>query len=248
MKVQHGDACLSLQQVYEWTRKFTNSTSSVKDSPRPGQAHNHLRERLCWLFWEERGVILEHYMPRGNTVNSATYVDLLNNHLRPAIKSKWCGLLSTGFVATWQCLAPYCPFNSCNNPRSVLRVSSTSAVLTRPRPQWLSRPWTTQRGDGRQVFQVRWKQAVHEWLCSQPQDFFSRGIHALPKRWNTCTVRNGDYIEKWSHCVPFVFNKLRDKKYFKVFIWLTYVIIKISQVDKMILELDISNSFPFYSP
>jgi hypothetical protein len=37
--------------------------------------------------------------------------------------------------------------------------------------------------------------------------------------------RNWDYTEKWSHCVPFVFNKLRDKKYliFKVFIWLTYV-------------------------
>jgi len=39
MKVQHGDACLSLQQVYEWTRKFMNGISSVTDSPRPGQAH-----------------------------------------------------------------------------------------------------------------------------------------------------------------------------------------------------------------
>jgi len=39
MKVQYGDACLSLQQVYEWTRKFMNGVSSVRDSPRPGQAH-----------------------------------------------------------------------------------------------------------------------------------------------------------------------------------------------------------------
>ena len=39
MTVQYGDACLSLQQVYEWTRKFTNGISSVKDCPRPGQAH-----------------------------------------------------------------------------------------------------------------------------------------------------------------------------------------------------------------
>jgi hypothetical protein len=39
IKVQYGDACLSLQQVYEWTRKFTNDISSVRDSPRPGQAH-----------------------------------------------------------------------------------------------------------------------------------------------------------------------------------------------------------------
>jgi len=35
----YGDACLSLQQVYEWTRKFMNGNSSVTDSPRPGQAH-----------------------------------------------------------------------------------------------------------------------------------------------------------------------------------------------------------------
>jgi len=36
MNVQYGDACLSLQQVCEWTRKFMNGISSVKDSPRRG--------------------------------------------------------------------------------------------------------------------------------------------------------------------------------------------------------------------
>ena len=40
------------------------------------------------------------------------------------------------------------------------------------------------------------QQAVHEWLHSQPKEFFPKGIHALPKRWNTCMERNGDYIEK----------------------------------------------------
>ena len=39
MKVWYGDACLSLQQVYEWTMKFMNGISSVTDSPRPGQLH-----------------------------------------------------------------------------------------------------------------------------------------------------------------------------------------------------------------
>jgi hypothetical protein len=39
MKVQYGDACLSLQQVYEWTGKFMNDISSVTDCPRPGQTH-----------------------------------------------------------------------------------------------------------------------------------------------------------------------------------------------------------------
>jgi len=39
MEVQYGDACLSLQQVYEWSSKFLNGVSSVTDSPRQGQAH-----------------------------------------------------------------------------------------------------------------------------------------------------------------------------------------------------------------
>ena len=211
MKVQYGDACLSQQQVYEWSRKFANVVTSVEDAPRPGQAQRvvtpqniaaveaivmenrrvtlndiaaclkishgsahhivhdvlqfhkvsarwvprqltpELRERrvdaceellrrferegdgflarivtgdetwvhfhqletktaskecchssspkpkkfrtepsagkvMLTLFWDEKGVILEHYTPRGTTVTSASYSDLLKNHLRPAIK------------------------------------------------------------------------------------------------------------------------------------------------------------------
>jgi len=37
-------------------------------------------------------------MPRGNTVTSATYADLLKNHLCPAIKFKRRGRLSTGVL------------------------------------------------------------------------------------------------------------------------------------------------------
>jgi histone-lysine N-methyltransferase SETMAR len=39
MELQYGNACLSLQQVHEWSRKFKNGMSSVTDTPRPGQAH-----------------------------------------------------------------------------------------------------------------------------------------------------------------------------------------------------------------
>ncbi|PNF31072.1 hypothetical protein B7P43_G17251, partial [Cryptotermes secundus] len=223
MKFQYGDACLSQQQVYEWSRKFANGVTSMKDAPRLDQAHRVVtpentaaveaivRENLLvtlnetaaslnishgsahhivhdvlqfhkvsarwvpwqltpefkdrrtdaceellrcferegndflarivtgdetwvhfhqpetkraskeWrhssspkpkkfrtqpsagkvmltLFWDEKGVILEHYTPRGTTVTSASYSDLLKNHLQPAIKSKRCGLLSTGIL------------------------------------------------------------------------------------------------------------------------------------------------------
>jgi hypothetical protein len=39
MKAQYGEVCLSLQQVYECSRKFRNSATSVADAPLSGQAH-----------------------------------------------------------------------------------------------------------------------------------------------------------------------------------------------------------------
>jgi hypothetical protein len=53
MKVQYGDARLLLQQVYEWTRKFMNSISSVTDSPQPaagGARVAALSAKIFFLF------------------------------------------------------------------------------------------------------------------------------------------------------------------------------------------------------
>ena len=76
-------------------------------------------------------------------------------------------------VATWQCSVPYRPFNCCSNPRSVLRVSSKSALLARPHTKWFSHLWTTQKAIGNKSFRSdeEVQQAVHEWLHSQPKDF-----------------------------------------------------------------------------
>ena len=37
MKMQYGDACLLLQQVYDWDRKFKSGVSSVADAARSGR-------------------------------------------------------------------------------------------------------------------------------------------------------------------------------------------------------------------
>jgi len=62
-------------------------TSSPK--PKKFRTPSSAGKVILTLFWNERGVILKHYMPRGNTVTSATHAHLLKNHLRPAIKSKF---------------------------------------------------------------------------------------------------------------------------------------------------------------
>ena len=40
------------------------------------------------------------------------------------------------------------------------------------------------------------KEAVRDWLRSQPQTFFSNGIKKLTDRWAKCIEKKGDYIEK----------------------------------------------------
>ena len=40
MKIQYGDSCLSLQQVYDWDRKFKSGVFSVADAARSGQPHS----------------------------------------------------------------------------------------------------------------------------------------------------------------------------------------------------------------
>jgi hypothetical protein len=60
------------------------------------------------------------------------------------------------------------------------------------------------------------KKAGGAWVAVlSAKRIFSSGIHAHPNHWNTCMVRNGDYVQKWSDRVAFVFNKLRDTKYLR---------------------------------
>jgi histone-lysine N-methyltransferase SETMAR len=40
------------------------------------------------------------------------------------------------------------------------------------------------------------QETVHDWLCKQPTDYFSRGIQGLVKYLNKCIECNADYVEK----------------------------------------------------
>jgi histone-lysine N-methyltransferase SETMAR len=154
---------------------------------------------------------VEHYIPRGNTVTSVTYADFLKKHLCPAIKSKRCGLLSTGVLSQHDNAQPH---TACSTVATIQDLSFEclphppySPNLT-PSDFHVFGPLKEAMGGKSFRSDEEVQQVVHEWVHSQPKDFYSRGIHALPKHWNTCMEHNGDYIEKLCHYVPYVFNKL----------------------------------------
>ena len=49
MKLQHGDACLSLQQVYDWDRKFKSEVSSVSSQTLLARAGHTQLTHQKWL-------------------------------------------------------------------------------------------------------------------------------------------------------------------------------------------------------
>jgi len=83
MKVQHGDACLSLQQVYERTRKFNNGISSVADSPRLGQAHRRVTSEAIAVV---EAIVKENFRVTVNEI--AIHLDMYGTQRRLHRKMK----------------------------------------------------------------------------------------------------------------------------------------------------------------
>ena len=63
---------------------------------------------MLTVFWDSQGPILETYEERGTTVTSATYCDMLQRELKPAIRSKRRGKLSKEILLLHNARPPHC--------------------------------------------------------------------------------------------------------------------------------------------
>jgi hypothetical protein len=113
-------------------------------------------------------------MSRGNTVTSATYANLLKNHLCPAIKSKQRGCLSTGVLLQHDDAQSHIA-------RSAVATIQDLSFEGLPHPPYSPDLIPSdfyvfgllKEGMGGKSFRSdeEVQQAVHEWLCSQPKEF-----------------------------------------------------------------------------
>jgi hypothetical protein len=124
---------------------------------------------------------------------------MLRNHFRPAIRSKRRGRLTTIVILQHDNARPH-------TARATVATITDLHSDTLPHPPYspdLARsdyhmfgPLKESRGGKKFRFDVEVHQAVQEWLHTRPQEFFSRGIRALPVHWRKCAERQGDYVEK----------------------------------------------------
>ena len=144
---------------------------------------------LLTVFWDSQGPILEHYMEKGVTVTSVNYCNMLRNELRLAIRSKQRGRLTQGVLLLHDNARPHTAHLTINTIQQlnweVLEHPAYSPDLA-PSEFHLFGPLKNALRGRRFAADDEVKDAVHDWLRSQPQTFFSNGIKKLTDRWAKC--------------------------------------------------------------
>jgi histone-lysine N-methyltransferase SETMAR len=75
----------------QWKHPTSLAAKKFKTQPSAGNL-------ILTIFWDCKGPILETCLERGTTITSATYCDMLQGGLKPAICSKRRGRLSEGVL------------------------------------------------------------------------------------------------------------------------------------------------------
>ena len=154
---------------------------------------------MLTVFWDSQGPSLEHYLEKCVTVTSVNYCNMLINELRPAIRSKRRGKLKQGVLLLHDNARPDTAHLTINTIRQlnweVLEHPAYSPDLA-PSGFHLFGPLKNVLRSWRFAADDEVKEAVHDWLCRQPQTFFSKGIKNRTDRWAKCIEKKGDCIEK----------------------------------------------------
>ena len=144
---------------------------------------------MLTVFWDSKGPILEDYLEKGRTINSARYSDLLANNLKPAVRTKRRGLLSKKVLLLHDNARPHTASHTVETINhlgfQVLEHPAYSPHLT-PSDYHLFGPL-------KNALRGRWfstdkevRKAMYKWLHNQPKTFFLEGVWKLVDCWTKC--------------------------------------------------------------
>jgi len=138
-------------------------------------------------------------MEKGVRVTSVNYSNMLRIELRPAIRSKPRGRLTQGVLLLHDNARRHTAHLTISTILQlnweVLEHPAYSPHLA-PSDFRLFGPLKNALRGRRFAADNEAKEAVHDWLHSQPQTFFSNDIKKLTDSWAKCIEKKGDYFEK----------------------------------------------------
>jgi hypothetical protein len=102
----------------------------------------HKLERLCFVFWNSRRVLLAHFQKRGEYVNSASYCEVLLK-LWDAIHRKRPGQVAGEILFHLDNVRPHTAWPTHENSRTTVGTSWTSTLQLKLGPKRLASIWST---------------------------------------------------------------------------------------------------------
>jgi len=178
------------QQSVEW--RYSGSSHSKKF-----RVQKSTGKVLASIFWDQNGILLIDYLPKGQTINVEYYSSLLVQ-LKDILKEKRRGKVTKGVlflhdialahqaVATQKKLA-YLGFQCLDHPLYFLDLAPSDYHLF---------PGLKRQLKGRHFSSdMEVTAAAETWLDGQPSEFFLSGLQKLEQQAKNCIELQGEYVE-----------------------------------------------------
>ena len=153
------------------------------------------------VFWDAEGLILVDYLPKGKTINSEYFCNLLREDLRKHLKNRRRGKLSSKPILQMDNATPHTALLTKELLASlgweILPHPPYSPDLAPSDFHLFPRLKEPLRGKNFSSLEEM-KEAVELWRKNTKRTFYEDGLFSLLKRWRKCIASGGDYIEKLS--------------------------------------------------
>ena len=198
-RVVTGDECW----VHHYDPETKRQSMSWKrpDSPTPVKARAlpSAGKVMAIIFWDCKGVILTHFVPKARTVNGEYYSDLLINELRPAILEKRRGLQNRGIILHHDNAPSHTANITLNTIRQlhweILAHPAYSPDLA-PCDYYLFADMKNYLRGKRFPNNSAVGSSIYQWLQTHDEEWFANGMRKLTERWGKCIDVRGNYLEK----------------------------------------------------
>jgi histone-lysine N-methyltransferase SETMAR len=185
---------------YDPEMKVQSKQWKRKSSPAPvkGKRTFSAGKVMATVFWDHEGIVHIEFMPKGSTINGASYANTLCNlkeailQKRPKLRNKKIGLLHDNAPVHTSHLARAalheCKFEELFHPAYSPDLAPSDFYLF----QNLKKDLKGKRYADNNAVEA----AVLKYFEDQPKTFYKKGIESVKWKWEKCVSLLGDYIEK----------------------------------------------------
>lgn len=195
LKEACGRFTVNRSTVQRWHTKFREGRTSIEDDPRHQQSK--MKEMMIFAY-DKRGVIATDRVPKGTSVTGAYYKNFLQNVLRPKIRKLRPGMLQSGVLILHDNARPHISAPIIELLEKYdweqLRHPVYSPDLSPPDFDLFPKLKEPLRGVRFPTLEELRREVTRQ-IRMLNKNGTLNGIQALPRRWQACIDKGGDYIE-----------------------------------------------------